>query len=58
MRNFESENSFADVISGIYETPEYQLGKLPMAISNAEGKIINANKAFLAFAGVDDNFSR
>lgn len=56
MRNFESENSYADVISGIYETPEYQLGKLPMAISNAEGKIINANKAFLTFAGVDDNF--
>lgn len=56
MRNFESDNDYTDVVSGIYESPEYQLSKLPMVITNAEGKIIDANKAFSVFAGLEDEF--
>ena len=56
MRNFESERDYADVASGIYKTPEYKLSKFPMVITNAEGEIIDANKAFLIFTGVNNDF--
>ena len=49
-------NAYTDVVSGIYKTPEYRLSKLPMVITNAEGKIIDANKAFSVFTGVDGDF--
>ena len=56
MRNFELENTYADLESGNFITPDYKLSKLPMVITSEEGKIIDANDAFLIFAGLDYTF--